>query len=147
VFTSLLMVRSVRESVHRKESYTGGVINQKDGMMTLTGTTALRTLRNLTLQGITSGAGVNVLRMGRVTSGVNTGLNQMDIITMERLINGTTAALGYPKSTLQPRHCRDKTVQEYVTYTAPATNGAPCLLLSQRTGGTGVGLRRTKTQL
>ena len=43
VCTTLLMVRSVGESVHRQERSTGGVINHRDGLvraLTLTGTTA-----------------------------------------------------------------------------------------------------------
>ena len=51
VCTTLLMVRSVGESVHRQERTTGGVINHRDGLeniLTLTGTTALLAL---TVQG------------------------------------------------------------------------------------------------
>ena len=51
VCTTLLMVRSVGESVHRQERSTGGVINHRDGVVktrTLNGTTALLAL---TVQG------------------------------------------------------------------------------------------------
>jgi len=110
VFTSLFMVRSVGESVCRKEKTTGGVINQKDGMMTLTGTTALLTM--IETQGMASVAMVVVIPVGRVSSGA--GYYQNIIGTLcclgTMLKPGTTAALLYLEttgSTLQPRQYRD----------------------------------------
>ena len=107
VCTTLLMVRSVGESVHRQERSTGGVINHRDGVvrtLTLNGTNALLAMTvqginssstipyplYISLIGITRSAWMIVLPVSRISSGA-----------IQQGIPGTTAALLY--LTLQPR--------------------------------------------